>query len=73
MLKLNNKNREYLGFIITYIVYLMILLSIIYYGFFILNNINWGIIGTIILTITGIIYPLLYYRTLKSDKEELDN
>jgi len=73
MLKLNNKNRDYLGFIITYIVYLMILLSIIYYGFFILNNINWGIIGTITLTITGIIYPLLYYRTLKSDKEELDN
>ena len=72
MLKLNNKNREYLGFIITYIVYLMILLSIIYYGFFMLNNINWGIIGTITLTITGIIYPLLYYRTLKSEKEELD-
>jgi uncharacterized Tic20 family protein len=69
MFNLNNTNREYLGFIITYISYLIILLSIIYYGFFILNNINWGFIGTIVLIITGIIYPLLYYKTIKIEKE----
>ena len=72
MLKLNDTNREYLGFIITYLSYLLILLSLIYYGFFVIKKINWGIIGTVILIITGIIYPFLYYRTLKSNEEEID-
>ena len=72
MIKLNNTNREYLGFIITYICYLVLLLSIIYYGFFILNNINWGFIGTLVLIITGIIYPILYYNTIKNDKEDTE-
>ncbi len=72
MLKLNDTNREYLGFIITYLSYLLILLSLIYYGFFVIKKINLGIIGTVILIITGIIYPFLYYRTLKSNEEEKD-
>ena len=72
MFNLNNTNREYLGFVITYISYLIILLSIIYYGFFILNNVNWGFIGTIVLIITGIIYPLLYYKTIKIEKENVN-
>jgi hypothetical protein len=71
-MRLNDANREYFGFIITYVSYLLILLSIIYYEFFILNNVNLGIIGTIILIITGIIYPFFYYRTIKSDEEELN-
>ena len=72
MIKLNNTNREYFGFIITYIGYLVVLLSIIYYGFFILNNINWGSIGTLVLIITGILYPILYYNSIKTDKEDTD-
>ncbi len=68
MFRLNNTNREYLGFFITYVSYLILLLSVIYYGFFILNNANWGLIGTIVLIITGIIYPLLYYKTLNKEK-----
>lgn len=72
MLRLNDKNREYFGFIITYITYLLLLLSIIYYGFFMLNNLDWGIIGTFVLIVTGLIYPILYYRSLKLDKEELE-
>ena len=72
MIKLNNKNREYFGFIITYISYLTILLSIIYYGFFMLKNSNWGVIGTIILIITGFIYPILYYKSIKTNNEETD-
>lgn len=70
MIKLNNTNREYFGFIVTYICYLVLLLSIIYYGFFILNNTNWGFIGTLVLIITGIIYPTLYYNSIKNDKED---
>ena len=72
MIELNDKNRDYIGFIITYITYILVLLSIIYYGFFMLNDINWGIIGTIILISTGFIYPILYYRSLKLDKEEIE-
>jgi hypothetical protein len=72
MIKINNTNREYLGFIISYIGYLSILLAIIYYGYFMLNKINWGILGTLVLIITGIIYPILYYNSIKSEKEEID-
>ena len=70
MIRLNMKNREYIGFLISYIAYLLVLLFFIFYSFFNLNNINWGIIGTIILIITGIINPVLYYRSLKTDEEE---
>lgn len=72
MIKINNTNREYLGFIISYIGYLAILLSIIYYGYFMLHKINWGIIGTFVLIITGIIYPILYYNSIRSEKEDID-
>lgn len=73
MFKLNDANREFIGFILTYTTYLIILLSIIYYGFFILSNIDWGIIGTIILIITGIVYPIIYYKTLIIENEEIEN
>lgn len=73
MFKLNDANREFIGFILTYITYLIILLSIIYYGFFILSYMDWGIIGTIILIITGIVYPIIYYKTLITENEEIEN
>jgi hypothetical protein len=70
MIKLNDKNREFLGFTFSYVTYLLILLSIIYYGFFIIRDINWGIIGTIILIITAILFPIFYYKSLRTEKEE---
>jgi len=73
MFKLNDANREFIGFILTYTTYLIILLSIIYYGFFILSNIDLGIIGTIILIITGIVYPIIYYKTLIIENQEIEN
>ena len=72
MIKINNTNREYFGFIITYIGYLALLLSVIYYGFFILKNVNWGYIGTLILILTGILYPILYYNSIKTDNENAE-
>jgi len=73
MFKLNDANREFLGFTLSYITYLLILLSLIYYGFFIIMEINWGIIGTIILIITAILFPIIYYKSLIIEKEENEN
>ena len=70
MFRINSTNREYLGFMITYLTYLLIILSIIYYEYFILKNINLGLIVTIILISTGIIYPILYHNSLKIEKNE---
>ena len=60
------------NFIFVYTVYLLILLTLIYYSFFIIYYFIMGYLFTIILIITGILYPIIFNRSLKLEKEIIE-
>ena len=55
-----------MGFLATYICYLILLLYLTYYAMFILINGFWSVIITTILIATSIGYPLIYLKSLKT-------
>ncbi|HEC89346.1 MAG TPA: hypothetical protein ENI44_02050 [Thermoplasmatales archaeon] len=57
-----------ISFLTTYICYLIMLIYLTYYAMFILVNGIWSSIATTILVTTSVGYPLIYFRSRKSEE-----